>query len=112
MDTILRTTVQKRNSLHFLLDDLQVWACCMDAEDDRPFGVRLKWLEHKYSCSPLNHITVDGGNTYQRFESFIMPNGTIDMRMNERELDPERLDRLQKILVAYQKNLDAKVSSA
>ena len=111
--TIVRTNVQKRNPLHFLVDGLQVWVTYLDAKENGPFGVRFKWMEDRHACSPLQHITEDGGYSYQKFESFLMldDNGGIDNRMTEQETDPEKLDRLQRIWVAYQQKLNEIVFS-
>jgi len=69
-------------------------------------------MEHQYSCSPLSHITVDGGQRYLQYESFFMPNGTIDMRISAFESDPKRLQRLGRIWAAYRKTLDDDLMSA
>jgi len=112
MDTIIRTPVHKRTPLHFLVDDLQVWVSYLDANENGPFGVRFMWMEHKHSCSPLKHITDDGGYTYQKFDSYWMVgDGTVDMRTVEFETDAEKLNRLHRIWVEYQKKLDEEVFS-
>jgi hypothetical protein len=113
MDATVRTPVHKRKELHFLVDGLQVWVTYLDKnENNGPFGVRFKWMEHQHSTSPHNHITEDGGFTYLKFDSFIMPaEGTVDMRANALETDPEKLSRLQKIWVEYQKQLGEEVFS-
>jgi|SRR5882672_3425962 len=97
MSTIVRTPVRKRDSRHFLVDGLQVWAAHLDTFEGRPFGVRFWWMESQFSTSPLNHITQDQGSTYQPFESFIGVSGGIDMRISEFETNPERLKRLERI---------------
>ena len=104
--TIVRTQLQKRTPLHFLVDGLQVWATYLDAKHNGPFGVRFMWMEDQYSCSPLQHITRDEGKTYHQFESYLMPHsGSLDMHITVQETDPERLNRLQRIWVAYQQKL-------
>jgi len=62
-------------------------------------------LEHEYSSSPLDHVTLDGGSSYQKYSSFWMPDGTVDMRIKELETDAEKLIRLNRIFVAYQQEL-------
>ena len=110
MDYIIRTPVHKRTPLHFLVDGLQVWVSYLDANENGPYGVRLMWMEDQYSCSPLQHITDDGGQTYKKYESFmLLGSGALDMRIGEVETDPEKLNRLQKILVEYQKKLGEEV---
>jgi hypothetical protein len=111
MNTTLKTAVHKRTPLHFLVDGFQVWVSYLDANENGPFGVRFKWMEDEYSCSPLNHITEDGGYSYQPFESFIMRDGTMEMRMAEFESDPTRLNRLNKIWIEYQKKLAEEIFS-
>src|ERR1700682_2178320 len=105
MRTIVRTAVHKRAARHFLVDGLQVWVACLDTNDNEPFGIRIMWLEHKDSCSPLDHITLDGGTSYQKYGSFWMTDGTVDIRIEEFETDAEKLIRLNRILVAYQQEL-------
>ena len=106
MHTIVRTPVHKRTPRHFLVDGLQVWVTYLDTNGNEQFGTRIMWLEHKYSSSPLDHITLDGGNSYRKYSSFWMPDGTVDMRIEEFETDAEKLIRLNTIFVAYQQELD------
>jgi hypothetical protein len=112
MDTIVRTSVHKRDPLHFLVDGLQVWVSYLDENENGPFGVMFKWMEHKHSVSPLEHITDDGGYSYKQVDNFIMLDGTgIDKRTAQLETDPEKLNRLQKIWVVYQRKLGETVFS-
>ncbi len=107
-----RTDVQKRTPLHFLVDGLQVWVTYLDANENGPFGVRFMWMEDEYACSPFHHITEDGGYTYHKFQNYIMiGDGKMNMRVTEQETDRERLDRLQRIWVAYQQKLNETVFS-
>jgi hypothetical protein len=108
--TTIRTPVHKRTPLHFLVDGLQVWVTYLDANENGPYGVRIMWLEHKYSSSPLRHITDDGGYSFHTFESYLMPEG-VDIRTGELETDPEKLNRLQRIWVEYQNKLGEEVFS-
>jgi hypothetical protein len=105
MHTVIRTPVHKREPRHFLVDGLQVWVTCLDTDRNEPFGVRIKWLEHEFSCSPHDHITVDSGKSYQTYTSSWMPNGTVDMRIAETEADPEKLERLGRIFTVYHQQL-------
>jgi hypothetical protein len=112
MNTTIKTPVHKRDPLHFLVDGLQVWVSYLDANDTGPFGVKLQWMEDKYACSPLEHITEDGGYSYHQVKNLMMMDGEgIDKRMEDLEIDPEKLNRLQKIWVEYQKNLGEEVFS-
>jgi hypothetical protein len=104
MDAIVRTPVHRRTTLHFLVDGLQVWVSYLAANNNGPFGVKIQWLEHKYACSPLEHITTDGGHSYQQVENYMMLSG-MDKRMVGLETDPEKLNRLQNILTAYRQKL-------
>lgn len=97
MNTITRTSLQKRSSSHFLVDGLQVWAARLDTTTGEPYGVRFMWMESPYSCSPEHHITRDGGNSYAPFESFIGENCGLDMRISQFESNREKLDRLDRI---------------
>jgi hypothetical protein len=106
MQTTVRTPVHKRTPRHFLVDGLQVWVTHLDTDEKEHFGTRIMWLEHKYSSSPLDHITLDGGKSYQKYSSFWMPDCTLDMRIEEFETDAERLIRLNRIFVAYQQERD------
>ena len=112
MNTTLGTPVHKRTPLHFVVDGLQVWVSYLDAKENGPFGIRFKWMEDEYSCAPLNHITEDGGYSYQPFESFIMQDGTMEMRMAEFESDPEKLNRLNRIWIEYQKKQGERYSAS
>lgn len=96
MDTITRTAVHRRAPLHFLVGGLRVWVSYIDVKGDGlPFGVKFKWMEDEYSCSPFEHITEDGGHSYQQVESFIMLDDFgMDKRMTVFETDPEKLIRL------------------
>jgi hypothetical protein len=47
-------------------------------------------------CSPLEHITMDSGHSYQQVENYMMLSGT-DKRMVALETEPEKLNRLQNI---------------
>jgi len=106
MDTISRTSVRKRTPMRFLVDGLQVWASYLDENNNGPFGVRFLWTEDALDCGPQKHITDDGGYTYRKYDSYLMPgNGTIDMRTIALETDPEKLNRLQHIWVVYQQRL-------
>jgi hypothetical protein len=112
MDTISRTSVHKRTPMRFLVDGLQVWASYLDQNNDGPFGVRFLWTEDALDCGPQKHITDDGGYTYRRYDSYLMPgDGTIDMRTVALETDPDILNRLQRIWVVYQQRLDETVFS-
>jgi hypothetical protein len=110
-DTIIRTPVHKRTPLQFLVDGLQVWVTYLDANENGPHGVRFMWLEDQYSCSPEHHFTEDGGYSFLKYDSYLMPDGTIDMRMAQVETDPDKLNRLHKIWVEYQKKLGEEVFS-
>src|ERR1700726_2006392 len=100
MDTITRTSVQIRKPRRFLVDGLMVWVSYLDVKDDGPFCVKFKWLEDQYSCSPLEHITEDGGYSYQQVESSIMLDDCgMDKRMTAFETDAEKLTRLHNIWV-------------
>lgn len=105
MDEVIHTPVHKRALLHFLVDGLQVWVSYVDEDTGRPFGVVFRWMEHKYSVSPLEHITEDGGHTYRKFDTYMMLGepAAVDWRLADQETDPEKLSRLQKIWVAYQR---------
>jgi hypothetical protein len=112
MDTISSTSVHKRTPMRFLVDGLQVWASYLDQNSDGPFGVRFLWTEDALDCGPQKHITDDGGYTYRKYDSYLMPgNGTIDMRAVALETDPDKLNRLQRIWVVYQQRLDQTVFS-
>lgn len=112
MDTIVRTPVHKRTPLRFLVDGLQVWVAYLDENENGPFGVKIQWMEDKYACSPIEHITEDGGYSYQQVENYIMLNGDgIDKRMVALETDPAKLDRLQNIWIAYQQKVGETVFS-
>jgi hypothetical protein len=111
MDTIVTTPVHRRTPLHFLVDGLQVWVSYLDANENGPFGVRFEWMEDQYDSSPLDHITEDGGYSYQTFDSYIMEDGTMDMRIVAVETDPEKLNRLNRIWVVYQQKLGETVFS-
>ena len=112
MDTISRTSVHKRTPMRFLVDGLQVWASYLDEDNNGPFGVRFLWTEDALDCGPQKHITDDGGHTYRRYDSCLMPgDGTIDMRTAALETDPDKLNRLQRIWVVYQQRLDETVFS-
>lgn len=108
----MSTPVHKRTPLHFLVDGLQVWVSYLDAKKDGPFGVVFKWMEDKSSTSPLEHITDDGGYSFKQVENYLMLDGSgIDKATGELETDPAKLNRLQKIWVAYQKRLGETVFS-
>jgi hypothetical protein len=104
--TVIRTLVHKRAPLHFLVDGLQVWVTHLDIDDKVAFASRIMWLEHDFSCSPHDHITFDSGNTYKKYSSSWMSDGTVDMRVEESEGDTEKLVRLNRIFGAYQRKLD------
>lgn len=109
---IASTPVHKRTPLHFLVDGLQVWVTYLDENENGPYGVRVMWMEHEHSVSPQKHITDDGGYSYRKYETFLMPkDGMLDMRTGELETDPETLNRLQRIWVEYQKKLGETVFS-
>jgi hypothetical protein len=110
MAEIIRTSVHKRASLHFLVDGLQVWVSYLDENEGGPFGVMVKWLEHRYSSSPLEHITDDGGLTFKPSASYFMPEG-VEKVVAEPETDPEKVARLNRIWVEYQKKLGEPVFS-
>jgi hypothetical protein len=111
MSTAIRTPVHKRTPRHFLVDGLQVWVTNLDANENGPYGVRFMWLENQYSCSPLKHITDDGGYSFQKYDSYLMLDGTIDMRTAVLEEDLEKLNRLQRIWIEYQKKTSDEVFS-
>jgi hypothetical protein len=112
MDTISRTSVHKRTPMRFLVDGLQVWASYLDGNNNGPFGVRFLWTEDALDCGPQKHITDDGGYTYRKYDSYLMPgDGTTDMRTVALETDPDKLNRLQRIWVVYQQRLDETVFS-
>jgi hypothetical protein len=110
MSTTTKTSVRKRTPVHFLVDGLQVWVSYIDATENHPFGVLFKWMEGKGDSSPLQHITDDGGYSFQCVESFAMEEG-VEKRCGKIETDPERLSRLQKIWVKYQQILGETVFS-
>jgi len=112
MDIISRTSVHKRTPMRFLVDGLQVWASYLDENDNGPFGVRFLWREDALDFGSQKHITDDGGHTYRRYDSYLMPgDGTTDMGTVALETDPDKLNRLQRIWVVYQQRLDETVFS-
>lgn len=111
-DTVTRKQVHKRAPLHFLVDDLQVLVSYLDENENGPFGVMFQWMEHKHSVSPLEHITDDGGHSYKQVDNYIMLDRVgIDKRTAQLETDPEKLNRLQNIWIAYQQKLGETVFS-
>src|ERR1700693_881814 len=103
--TIVRTQLQRRTPLHFMADGLQVWASYLDTKNNEQFVVRFIWQEHQHACSPLHHITHDGGNTYHEFETFFMDDGAMDMSLTLQETDPKKLRTLHRIWAAYHTKL-------
>jgi hypothetical protein len=112
MDSIIKTPVHKRTPMRFLVDGLQVWASYLDENNNGPFGVRFLWKEDALDCGPQKHITDDGGYTYRKYDSYLMPgDSSTDMRTVALETDPEKLKRLQRIWVVYQQKLGETVLS-
>jgi hypothetical protein len=112
MDNLSPTPLHRRTPLYFLVDGLQVWVSYLDENKHKPYGVMFMWMETANSTSQLNHVTDDGGYSYQKYESYGMPDGTKDMRPVAPETDQEKLSRLQRIWVVYQQTLGEKVFSA
>ncbi|SRR6266851_7575043 len=110
MDNTIKTHTHKRTPLHFLADGLQVWVSYLDENENGPFGVLFKWMEDKDDSTPLQHITDDGGHSYRQVTSYMMEAG-VEKRAGASETDPERLNRLQRIWVEYQKTLGETVFS-
>jgi hypothetical protein len=110
--SIVRTELRKRTPLHFLVDDLQVWATYLDAKNNGQFGVRFIWMEDKYSSSPLHHITQDDGHSFHQFESYLMLHtGGLDMHITVQESAPEKLHRLNRIWAEYRRKLKEQPST-
>jgi len=110
MDYAIRAYTDKRAPLHFLVDGLQVWISYVDGNENGPFGVLFKWMEDKHDSEPLQHITEDGGHSYHQVKSYGTEDG-IEKRKGTLETDPERLNRLQRIWIEYQKALEETVFS-
>lgn len=110
MGNTIRTPTHKRTPLHFLVDGLQVWVSYLDENENGPFGVMFKWMEDKCDSEPLQHITEDGGHSYRQVKSYMLEEG-VEKRGGAFETDPERLNRLQRIWVEYQKALGETVFS-
>ena len=70
----------------------------------------FKWMPDKYASAPLQHITEDGGYTYQQVESYLLEEG-VEKRLGSIETDPGKLDALQRIWIAYQKTLGEPIFS-
>ncbi len=108
--TTARIPVQMRNPLDFLVDGLRVLV--WQGYENGPFGVTFTWTEHEHSCGWLNHITLDGGHSYRRFDNYLVAEeGSKNMRAEFFEDDPEKLNRLQRIWIAYQRKLGETVLS-
>ena len=69
-------------------------------------------MPDEYTSTPLDHVTDDGGYSYQRYESCGSPDGTMAMRTVGLETEPGRLKRLQNIWITYQQKLGETVFSA
>lgn len=110
MSTTIRTSVHKRAPVYFLVDGLQVWVSYIDSTEGLPFGVLFKWMESQADFFPLQHITEDGGHSFHNVESFAMEDG-VEKRCGKVEADSERLNRLNRIWIEYQRILGETVFS-
>jgi len=102
------TSVQRRTPLNFFTDDVHVWVTYLDEGENTPHGFRVKWLDDGV---PFDYLTDDGGYSYKKFGTSIRLDGTMEMCLGELESDPENLNRLHKIWVAYQQKLGETVFS-
>ena len=88
-----------------MVDGLQVWASCLDAAGNAPFGLMFKWMGHKYAVTPFEHITQDGGCSYQRTETFLCRDGGLEKRLGVTETDPEQIKVLERIWAEYHQEI-------
>ncbi|MCU1341137.1 MAG: hypothetical protein JWN92_560 [Candidatus Acidoferrum typicum] len=89
--------------MDFLVDGFRVIVSNVN-EDGHPVAVKVEWTEDEFSCGWCKHITDDGGNSYRKFEEFMIPTPptTNLVKESQVEADPITLKRLQRIWVAYQ----------
>lgn len=111
--TIIRTPAHNEAERTLRDENRPAWGCFFveDATGDC-MGVRIIWLDGPWACSPDEHFTDDGGYTYKRMSSSLLPpDWTMDKRVGEVETDPEKLSSLQRLIVAYQESLGGPVFS-
>jgi len=111
--TIIRTRAHKEEERTFCHENRPAWGCFFveDATADC-MGIRLTWLDGPYACSPDEHFTDNGGCTFKRVSSSLLPpDWTMDKQIGEIETDPDKLSTLEKLMVAYQESLGGPVFS-
>jgi len=96
MDSLIRTPIHERTELHFLVDGLQVRVSYIDETTVSRFAVLFKWIENKGDSLWREHIT-ENGYTFREIGSRKL--------VPALETAPERLRRLQRIWLEYQRQL-------
>ncbi len=111
--TIIRTPAHKEQERTLRLDNRPARACyIVENATGQRMGVRFIWLDGPWACSPDVHFTDDGGRTYKRVSSSLLPpDFKMDQQIGEIETDPEKLSSLQRLMLAYKESLDEPVFS-
>jgi hypothetical protein len=68
-------------------------------------GVSLTCLGGRWNRSPAYYYTNDYGVSFQRTQSYIMPDGRMRTEIVEPEMNPEKIAALQELWRAYQEKL-------
>src|SRR5260370_23599523 len=105
---MLQTSVHKECEKRLVLDNRPAWACFfVEDATGRWMGVRLKWLDGPWACTPDEHFTEDGGHTYKRVSSSLSWSGwNMQKEIGLVETDAEKLASLNRLMAAYKELID------
>jgi hypothetical protein len=102
--SITRERVRKEGERSFTYAKRPAWGCLFVSDDTSGVivGARLKWFDGPWSSSPEEHLTDDGGITFKRVTSSLLPpDWLMNKDIGEIETDPEKLLELPKVWAAY-----------
>jgi hypothetical protein len=109
---MMRERVRKEGERGFIFAKQPAWGCLFVSDDTSGVivGARLKWFDGPWASSPEEHLTDDGGITFKRVTSSLLPpDWVMNKDIGEIETDPEKLLELPKVWAAYREALGGAV---
>jgi hypothetical protein len=95
----------KRDEVTLRFENRPAWVSSLtDDATATVNGAMLKWLDGPYACSPEQHYTDDYGDTFVKMTSYLGPDWGMVKVMGEVETDPEKVERLKNLWMAYQRD--------
>ena len=110
---VIRARAHKEEERVLRLDRRPAWVSLLiDDATGRQIGIRFKWLDGPWACSPDEHFTEDGRSFRRVSSSLEISDLAMEKEIGEIETDPKKLDCLAGLQLAYLESLEPPLLAA